>query len=303
MTRPLRLLAVLLCAALLLAAMPSLAAAPIVGRWIHTGNPDTVEAEVSAYPDGSMALRFADGKSGLPDVDIYGWAVRVNEWTTIVPISGLSKDQVPCSFKGGIHTDPYFTVQLPDGRVTWLNSHWEPLATSPALMAGLTNPTTSYQPPSPYQPVPGPAPSGNTGYTPAVLNQRMATRSGPGTKYTEELGTLPKDTNITLIQAVTTNGTPWGEVEFRRNGMLYRAYTGMKRINAMGTFAQGDNSYYDAVLSQPQSAYYGPGYQYALRKGAPAPGTPLRVFRVENGFYQVDYQSGSNWVRAWLPGI
>ena len=43
---------------------------------------------------------------------------------------------------------------------------------------------------------------------PGVLNQKMATRSGPGTKYTEELGTLPQDTAITIIHCVETNGTP-----------------------------------------------------------------------------------------------
>ena len=306
MNRPHRLLALLLCAAMLSASLPFLASAqpavPIVGRWIRTGNKDTVEAEVSAYPDGSIALRFCDIKTGLPDIDIYGWATRVNEWITIVPIPSLSKDVVPFSFRGSAESGSFFALDLPDGRSTWLDPHWEALPASPAWQAGITNPMgVVVQPPIPYQPQP--QQSGNVGYTPAVLNQRMATRSGPGTKYTEDLGTLPMDTQITLIQAVTTNGTPWGEVEFSRNGMLYRAYTGMKRINAQGVFAQGDNSYYEVTLSQSVSAYYGPGYNYALRKGAPAPGMLLRVFRVENGFYQVDYQGSDRWVRAWLPAI
>lgn len=66
------------------------------------------------------------------------------------------------------------------------------------------------------------------------LNQQMAARSGPGTKYTEELGTLPIDTSITVISQAETNDTVWYQVEFTRNQKLYRCCTGQKRVNACG---------------------------------------------------------------------
>jgi len=113
----------------------------------------------------------------------------------------------------------------------------------------------------------------------AVLNQRMATRSGPGTQYTEELGTLPQDTSITLIHYVQDkNNVPWGLVEFSRNNQLYRAYTGMKRINV-----PGGNAPYLAEHPAPASAtasttvYYGPGTRYAARREQLHAGTPLLV--------------------------
>ena len=141
------------------------------------------------------------------------------------------------------------------------------------------------------------------GGLPASLNQRMATRSGPGTKYTEELGTLPRDTRITLYEYVVTDGTPWGMVEFEKNGKLYRAYTGMKRIDTSYTVPLGSDTYYTRTLSRSYTAYYGPGTAYATR-GAKAPqGASVRVYDNVNGYFLCDYRSGGSWVRAWLPGL
>jgi len=148
---------------------------------------------------------------------------------------------------------------------------------------------------------PGPTSSPRT-YTPASLNQQMSTRSGPGTQYTEELGTFPQNTEIMLVESVTT-GVPWGMVEFYWKGMKHRAYTGMKRINAYGPVAQGTQDYYEVVLSQTTSVYYGPGYDYAQRKDAVRAGTTLRVYGSENGFSMCDYKSGKQWVRAYFPVI
>ena len=139
--------------------------------------------------------------------------------------------------------------------------------------------------------------------TPASLNQRMATRSGPGTQYTEELGTLSQDTDITLIETVTIGKTPWGMVEFSRNGLKYRAYTGMKRINASGPVTQGILDYYEVNLSQATAVYYGPGFDYAQRKGSVPAGTQLQVYGTENDFFLCDYKSCGEWVRAYFPAL
>ncbi|NLD34700.1 MAG: hypothetical protein GX653_07310 [Clostridiales bacterium] len=137
----------------------------------------------------------------------------------------------------------------------------------------------------------------------AVLNQRMATRSGPGTQYTEELGTLPQDTSITLIHYVQDkNNVPWGLVEFSRNNQLYRAYTGMKRINV-----PGGNAPYLAEHPAPASAtasttvYYGPGTRYAARREQLHAGTPLLVIAQENGYLLCEYQQGDRPERGYVP--
>ena len=131
----------------------------------------------------------------------------------------------------------------------------------------------------------------------------MATRCGPGTKYTEELGTLPRSTAITLIETVTTRGTPWGMVEFMKNNKKYRAYTGMKRIDAYGPLVYGNDQGTAQILTLTTDVYYGPGYDYAKRKDAVFAGTQLYVFGFENGFYLCDYQQGDKWVRAYFPVI
>ena len=138
--------------------------------------------------------------------------------------------------------------------------------------------------------------------TPASLKQDMATRSGPDIHYTEELGVMPRNTEITLIETVTT-GVPWGLVEFYREGVKVRAYTGMKRISAHGPVAQGTLDYYEVVLSQNTEVYYGPGYNYGRRSDTVRAGTTLRVFGAENGFTICDYKSRDGWVRAYFPVI
>lgn len=137
----------------------------------------------------------------------------------------------------------------------------------------------------------------------ASLNQRMATRSGPGTQYSEELGTLKDDTPIQLVHQVTTNGTPWGLAEFDVGGRRYRAYTGMKRISMWEYAPEISESYYEHRLTQSRQAYYGPGYDYAEHKRPVPAGANVRVFWEESGFYVCDWQEDGRWVRGYLPGL
>ncbi len=125
----------------------------------------------------------------------------------------------------------------------------------------------------------------------ATLNQKMATRSGPGTQYTEELGSFPRDTPITLIEYTQDENTvPWGLVEFSRHNMLYRAYTGMKRINTMGSAPYQENNLIPAAVTGSTAVYYGPGTHYAARKEKLDAGMPIFVCGEENGFAQIEYE-------------
>lgn len=136
--------------------------------------------------------------------------------------------------------------------------------------------------------------------TSATLNQKMATRSGPSTKYTEELGTLPITTNITVIAQVETVGTVWYQVEFKMNGKLYRAYTGKKRVNAYGSIPWESDLYTEDVTVAYAKSYYGPGTQYAQRKQAVARGAQVRVFQVEGEWALCDYQEDGKWARGYI---
>ena len=138
---------------------------------------------------------------------------------------------------------------------------------------------------------------------PATLNQRMATRSGPGTRYTEELGTLPSSTQISVISKVETHGTIWCQVEFwGRDGRLYRAYTGRKRIDCNESIPWEREAYADAYLTASSVVYYGPGYHYASRSGILDRGTEVALYDYENGFGWIEYQQSGQWIRGYVPG-
>lgn len=133
----------------------------------------------------------------------------------------------------------------------------------------------------------------------AALNQRMSTRSGPSTAYTEELGTLPQTTAITVIEQVM-GSVPWALVEFTNRGAKYRAYTGMKRINAYGQVPWGIQEGSPKTLLSAAQVYYGPGEHYAPRKERLAAGAQVLVFGYENGFVLVDYPVGKQRARGYV---
>ena len=145
------------------------------------------------------------------------------------------------------------------------------------------------------QAVPAPA------SVPARLNQKMATRSGPGTKYTEELGALPQSTQIVVINCVTTNGTPWCLVEFKKDGKLMRCYTGLKRIDTSADLPEGSVDYDKDTVAKTTTVYYGPGTHYAERKGSVSKGEEMRVFEVEGDWALVEYKHGGKWQRGYIP--
>lgn len=137
--------------------------------------------------------------------------------------------------------------------------------------------------------------------TPASLTMRMATRSGPGTKYTEELGALPIETPITLIYQVMNGPTPWGMVEFSTGGRKYRAYTGMKRIQPFAPLPFTEEEMVEYTLSEASPVYYGPGEDYATRKESLGIGRIVRVFGWENYYLLIEYKPGDQWVRGYVP--
>lgn len=135
-----------------------------------------------------------------------------------------------------------------------------------------------------------------------ILNQKMATRSGPGTKYTEELGTFPQSTPISVVAQIETNGTVWYQVEFTYNSMLYRAYTGKKRVDGIGTNSiPWESPYYtEDVTVTWATAYYGPGERYATRRKTVDQGTTVRVFQVEGDWALCEYKENGQWARGYI---
>ena len=109
------------------------------------------------------------------------------------------------------------------------------------------------------------------------------------------------DTSITVISQIETAGTVWYQVEFRYNSQLHRAYTGKKRVNVSDTNIPWENAkYVEDVTTATAEAYYGPGTQYALRRGKVSAKTTVRVFGVEGDWALCEYRENNKWARGYI---
>ncbi len=139
-----------------------------------------------------------------------------------------------------------------------------------------------------------------------TLNQKMATRTGPGTRY-DEPGTFFngkwKGQRVRVISKVNT-GVWWLQVEFTYNGQLMRAYTGLKRVDSVNLNNVPTESVIGTCyLNRSAEGYYGPGSNYrAMNYPVPA-NTACDVIMVENNYVLVEFPYHSkNYEksRAWV---
>lgn len=129
-----------------------------------------------------------------------------------------------------------------------------------------------------------------------TLMQKTATRSGPGTQYTEETGVLTPPTAVTLVAQTDS----WYHVEYTRGGKTYRAYILKSKVK--GTFDlpwESDTTNPDTVL-YASTAYFGPGESYAPRRtGLPA-GASVKVAGVEGEWALCEYKEDGRWARGYV---
>lgn len=133
-------------------------------------------------------------------------------------------------------------------------------------------------------------------------NQKIATRSGPSTKYTE-CGTYSSQTEVMVFYQAEGSGVPWGYIEFYYKSKLYRAYTGMKRLNVNRVVPADDETVYNYVtLAQDFKPYFGPGYEYATLSKTVKKGTSVPAFFTDNGWVMFDYTLSNGQIqRGWAP--
>ena len=141
----------------------------------------------------------------------------------------------------------------------------------------------------------------------ASLNQKIAIRSGPATSY-DDMGTFLisnwKTSYVSVISKAQGSGVWWVQVEFFENNRLYRAYTGLKRVNV------NENLIPEEVLLGTGSmiaagnvtAYYGPGPEYAVMKNDVPWSVDVTVWGAENGYLLVDFfdEAMNKQRRAWV---
>ena len=149
-------------------------------------------------------------------------------------------------------------------------------------------------------PLPGGTVSGGVRTT---LSMRLATRSGPSTRYTELGSYFKAGDPITVLSRAydEVNEIWWVQVEFTYRGAQRRAYTGLKRVNLDADLIPEERLLGEATVLRSATAYYGPGTGYT-RYSTPVPaGTQATVYGLENGFAQLEYATGETGkVRVWV---
>lgn len=139
-----------------------------------------------------------------------------------------------------------------------------------------------------------------------LASERLATRSGPSTDYTE-LGTYKvKGEYVRIVTiAYDENGVGWIQCEVTYGGALRRVYTGLKRFDT-STFnlsqVPDESQVYGAQRAYIDLACtlrYGPGSAYGVCKDT-LDSYYVDVLTVENGWALVLASSNNTPCRVWV---
>lgn len=138
----------------------------------------------------------------------------------------------------------------------------------------------------------------------AVLNQKMATRTGPGTQYTEPGTFLAKGEAVEIISLVyDKNDIPWVQVDFTAYGSHRRAYTGLKRLEIGAEYIPVEKPLnYSATIRNDVTPRYGPGNDYMKYKDVTlSAGEHATVISRENGWMMIEIaRPDQPLMRVWL---
>ena len=137
------------------------------------------------------------------------------------------------------------------------------------------------------------------------LYQRIATRTGPGTHYTEPGTFLGAGDYVTVHTKVwdNTNRIWWVQVEFDWGNDRCRAYTGAWRMNVDLSDVPQERALGSVRVNADADAFAGPGIIYTLWNDTVYRGTNATLYEVENGYGHIECwnsRQGKYW-RVWVP--
>lgn len=147
-----------------------------------------------------------------------------------------------------------------------------------------------YNPPS-YNPPSYTPPSynyGTYGGVSATLNQSMALRTGPNTKYVE-MYTLPQSTQITAFEYEEGNGVTWVLVEFFYQGQRVRGYTGLKRMSVHGNIPWATHPDWGTGYARGGGPVYAAPSSDAAYRATLPDYWPITVLKFEGNYCYVEY--------------
>lgn len=177
---------------------------------------------------------------------------------------------------------------------------WITTPTPTAVPWWITTPTPTEEP---WYPVNTPVPAGKGN---VKLKDRMATRSGPSTLYTETGSYFSAGSWVTPVSAAwdKDNCVWWIQVEFMYGNELRRAYTGLKRLDmGLDNLRIENGPGQDTSILYDTAALWGPGNAYAVWDSVLPAGTDGKVISHENGYVQFEYYAREmgQWQRVWVP--
>ncbi len=166
-------------------------------------------------------------------------------------------------------------------------------------------PVVSLITPTP-KPVDYPSRGGAIGYS----NQRIPTRSGPGTGYDEPGSFFSAGHEVKVTSKVwdSNNHLWWYQLEFKYSGEWYRLYTTDHRIDVDASNVPTEPRVGDPLDTRKSlgehEIYYGPGEEYArVRNVLIYEGSRCDIYAIENGWAMVDYHDYARDIkrRGWIP--
>ena len=165
-------------------------------------------------------------------------------------------------------------------------------------------PTPSWPTPTPGLNIVTTAPNSLPVY--GLATMKVATRTGPSTSYTEP-GTYRVEGQYLPIYSITYDdgSVPWVECEVTYGGAPMRVYTGLKRFDTatfdLSLVPELSGNIGKFVITSGTTLRYGPGNEYATMKISVSSGMTVEGIKFENRWLLIEFKSGDQLVRGWLP--
>ncbi len=135
------------------------------------------------------------------------------------------------------------------------------------------------------------------------LKQRISTRTGPGTNYTEPGSFLSAGNYVTVHTKVwdSVNEIWWVQVEFTYRQDKIRAYTGSWRMNVNLANVPTERVLGTVKVINDADVFAGPGLEYMLWNETVYRNTWVTLLEVENGYGLIEcWNNGENrYWRVW----
>jgi len=146
-------------------------------------------------------------------------------------------------------------------------------------------------------------------YNTGITNQKLATRTGPSTKYDEPGTFLSSGARVQVLSKAydSKNEIWWVQVDMTNNGTRIRAYTGVKRFSSLNLSAIPEEQIIGSCyVSYAITGYYGPSSSYKRISRQIPSGVSCDIYGYaysdEGDFIQIEfYDSGLGCLRrAWV---